>query len=175
MPVDTEPHPAIREAVASFASKESFRAAIAALLAAGFAPDDLSVLATHESLEVAGQVPGYPGTPQQSVTASLTDELNFLAPITVAGIVLLSGGAVAAALAALVGAGLGGMAINEVIERYTANRHSADFAKALAEGAVLLWVRVDNPDREATALRILEDAGGRNAHVHSRSADAARP
>ena len=87
---------------------------------------------------------------------------------------LVSGGAVAAALGALVGAGLGGMAINEVIERYTANRHSADFAKALAEGAVLLWVRVANPDREAPALRLLEAAGGRNAHIHSRSADTAR-
>ncbi|HXP30228.1 MAG TPA: hypothetical protein VN832_04000 [Stellaceae bacterium] len=174
MEVANKPHPAIRETVAAFASKESFRGAIAALLAAGFAPDDLSVLATHESLEIAGQVPGYPGTPRENVAASLTDEVSFLAPVTVAGIVLLSGGAVAAALAALVGAGLGGMALNEVIERYTANRHSADFAKALAAGAVLLWVRVGNPEREAAALRILEAAGGRNAHIHTRDPDAAR-
>ena len=174
MAADTEPGPAIREAVASFAGKEAFRDAIAALIAAGFAPDDLSVLATHESLEIAGRVPGYPGTPRQSATASLTDELNFLAPITVAGIVLLSGGPVAAALAALVGAGLSGMALNEVMQRYTANRHSAEFAKALAEGAVLLWVRVDTPEREATALGILEKSSGRNAHTHLRSRGATR-
>ena len=54
-----------------------------------------------------------------------------MAPLTLAGFVLVSGGAVAAALAALVGAGLGGVAIKEVLDRYTANRHSSEFAAAL--------------------------------------------
>lgn len=162
--------PVTREAVASFANKGDFRKAVTALLAAGFAPADLSVLATHESLEVAGGVPGYPATPGATVAASLTDEASFLAPITIAGIVLLSGGPVAAALAALVGAGLGGMAIDEVLDRVIANRHSTEFAAALKAGAVLLWVRIADPALEAPATRILEEAGGHHVHIHTRTA-----
>jgi hypothetical protein len=158
----------IREAVASFATKEQFRDAMARLLAHGFNPSDLSVLATHESLEVAGDVPGYPGKPGQALTAGLTDEVNFIGPLTVAGIVLLSGGPVAVAIAALVGAGLGGAAIKEILDQYAANRHSSEFAAALKAGAVLLWVRVDDPALEAPAVRLLTEAGGRHAHIHAR-------
>jgi hypothetical protein len=161
--------PKAREAVASFADQAHFRGAVARLLAAGFKPADLSVLASHDSLEVAGDVPGYPGKPGEALLAGLTDEVKFLAPLTVAGIVLLSGGPVAAALAAVVGAGLGGAAIKEVLDYYAANRHSAEFAAALAAGAVLLWVRIDDPARAATALRLLEEAGGRGAHSHERA------
>jgi hypothetical protein len=162
----------IREAVASFATKAQFRDAVGRLLAAGFAPADLSVLASHDSLEVAGEVPGYPGKPGENLTAGLTDEVNFIMPLTIAGFVLVSGGPVAAAIAALATAGLGGVAVKEVLDRYTANRHSAEFAAALRAGAVLLWVQVDDPMLEATAVRHLEEAGGTNAHIHARRVPA---
>lgn len=161
--------PVIREAVASFATKAQFRDAVARLLAAGFKPTDLSVLASHDSLEVAGGLPGYPAAPDGSLTAGLTDEVRYLAPLTVAGIALISGGPVAVALAALVGAGLGGAAIKEVLDYYAANKHSAEFAAALEAGAVLLWVRAADPDLEAMAVRLLEEAGGRHVHIHGRA------
>ncbi len=165
-----ERFPSIREAVGSFATKAQFRAAVAQLLAAGFQPADLSVLATHESLELAGDMPGYPGGPGGALMAGLTDEASFLMPLTIAGVAFLSGGTLAVALAALVGAGLGSAAIKEVLDRYTANRHSAEFAAALAAGAVLLWVQVADPALEATAARILTEAGGRHVHVNARPA-----
>jgi hypothetical protein len=161
--------PVIREAVAAFAGKTELRDAVTRLLAGGFKPADLSVLATHDSLEVAGDLPGYRGAPGSTVFSGLTDEVNFLGPLTVAGIVLLSGGPVAAAIGALVAAGLGGAAVKEVLDRYSANQHSAEFAAALQSGAVLLWARVDDPELEATAVRLLEEAGGRHAHVNARS------
>src|SRR6185312_3210309 len=140
--------PVIREAVASFASKDGLRAAVAQLLAAGFKPADLSVLANHDSLEVAGGVAGYRGKPGASLLAGLTDEVNFIAPVTLAGFVLLSGGPIAVAIAALAAAGMGGAAIKELLDRYSANEHSAEFAAALKAGAVLLWARVDDPELE---------------------------
>lgn len=162
------PFPLIREAVASFATKGQFRSAAAQLLAAGFKPADLSVLAHHDSLEVAGDVAGYRGNPASTLTAGLTDEVNFIAPLTIAGIVLLSGGPVAAGLAALVAAGLGGVAVKEALDYYAANTHTAEFAAALQAGAVLLWVRVDDPAMETAAVRILREAGGRETHIHAR-------
>jgi hypothetical protein len=159
----------VREAAASFADKAALRRAVAALLDAGFKPADLSVLASHDSLEVAGELPGYPGKPAASLFAGLTDEVGYLAPLTVAGIVLLSTGPVGAAIAGLVAAGLGGAALKEVFDRIAANEHSAEFAAALKAGAVLLWVRVDDPQREAVALRLLAEAGGQAAHPHARA------
>src|SRR5260370_19888661 len=153
--------PVIREAVASFADREHFHRAVANLLAAGFETADLSVLASHDSLTAAGE----PSTREPKLLpAGLADEIKYVAPLTVAGIILLSGGPIAATVAALVGAGLGGAALYEPFDDYTAPRHSDDFAAALHAGAALLWVRCEDPERELTATRILEEAGG--AHVH---------
>ncbi len=157
--------PVIREAVASFPDREHFHRAVANLLAAGFDTTDLSVLASHDSLAAAGE----PREPQpRLLPAGLADEIKYIAPLTVAGIILLSGGAIAATVAALVGAGLGGAALKELFDDYTAPRHAEDFEVALRAGAALLWVRCEDPERELTATRILEEAGGRHVHVHGR-------
>src|SRR5271167_3400885 len=164
--------PVIREAVASFPDREHFRNAVAALLAAGFERSDLSVLASHDSLAVAEEPAG---TPREVLRAGLSDEIKYIAPLTVAGIIVLSGGPIAIALAALVGAGLGGAALKEFFDDYTASRHSEAFAAALKAGAALLWVRCADPDRELVATRILEEAGGSHVHVHGRSLRSDEP
>jgi hypothetical protein len=161
--------PIVRVAVASFPDRQHFHAAVSTLLAAGFALSDLSVLATHDSLATAGEPEaGAAGL----LPAGLSAELKYIAPLTVAGIVLVSGGPIAAAVAALLSAGLGGAALKELFDDYTAPRHSEDFRAALAAGAALLWVRCDDPDRELVATRILEQAGGRQVHIHGRAAKA---
>jgi hypothetical protein len=157
--------PVIREAVGSFPDREHFRNAVAALLAAGFERADLSVLASHDSLAVADEAVG---TPKEILRTGLSDEIKYIAPLTVAGIIVLSAGPIAAAIAALVGAGLGGAALKDLFDDFTAPRHSEDFAASLQAGAALLWVRCGDPDRELTATRILEEAGGRHVHVHGR-------
>jgi hypothetical protein len=164
----------VREAVASFPDRAHFHRAVSSLLAAGFAPSDLSVLATHDSLATAGEpaaagVPAGVGKPSL-LPAGLSDEIKYIGPLTVAGIAVLSGGPIAVAVAALVGAGLGGAALKELFDDYTAPRHSADFSAALQAGAALLWVRCEDADRELTATRILDEAGGRHVHIHGRPA-----
>jgi hypothetical protein len=158
--------PIIREAVASFPDREHFRNAVTALLAGGFERSDLSILASHDSLAFAEEPAG---TRKEVLRAGLSDEIKYIAPLTVAGIIVLSGGPIAIALAALVGAGLGGAALKELFDDYTASRHSEDFAAALKAGSVLLWVRCRDPDSELAATRILEEAGGMHVHVHGRS------
>ena len=156
--------PVIREAVASFPDRAHFRSAISALLAAGFRPEDLSVLASHQPLAAAEEKPA------ELIAAGLSDEIKYIAPLTVAGIVLISGGPIAATVAALVGAGLGGAALKELFDDYTAAQHRANFEAALKAGAALLWVRCDDPELELRAARILDEAGGRHVHVHGRPA-----
>ncbi|MBV8653873.1 MAG: hypothetical protein JO255_20610 [Alphaproteobacteria bacterium] len=153
----------IREAVASFADREHFGKAVAELLAAGFASGDLSVLASHVTIAAADASK----EARSWLPSSLADEIKYIGPLTVAGIVVLSGGPVAAGIAALVAAGLGGAALKEILDRYT-TRHTAEFAAALKAGAVLLWVRCENEAQEQRAMRILEAAGGRHGHIHQR-------
>jgi hypothetical protein len=157
--------PVIREAVASFPDRAHFHRAVSNLLAVGFDTTDLSVLASHDSLAAAGEPPG---RQPKLLPAGLADEIKYIAPLTVAGIILLSGGAIAAAVAALVGAGLGGAALKELFDDYTAPRHTEDFEAALRAGAALLWVRCEDSERELSATRILEEAGGRHVHIHGR-------
>src|ERR1700745_3230750 len=93
----TAQFPVIREAVASFPDREHFRGAVSALLTAGFEASDLSVLASHQPLSAAE------GGGGELLAAGLTDEIKYVGPLTVAGIVLISGGPIAATIAALVG------------------------------------------------------------------------
>ena len=154
--------PVIREAVASFPDRAHFRRAVSDLLANGFDQPDLSVLASHQPLTAADEKPGL------LTAAGLSEELKYIAPLTIAGIIVLSGGPIAATVAALVGAGLGGAALKEIFDDYTAPPHRDEFAAALAAGAALLWVRCADSELELRALRILEAAGGRHVHVHGR-------
>jgi hypothetical protein len=156
--------PIIREAVASFPNRTHFRQAVAALLADGFDRSDISVLASHAPIEAADD------KDPSLVAAGLTDEVNYIAPLTVAGIILLSGGPIAATLAALVAAGLGGAALKELFDFYMAAPHRDDVEAALKAGAALIWVRCLDPELKLRATRILEEAGGRHVHVHARNA-----
>jgi hypothetical protein len=167
MSESTTSFPVIREAVASFADREHFRQAVSGLLAAGFEPSALSVLATHESLAAVGE---QAGAGRGLLPAGLADEVAFIGPLTIAGIIVLSAGPIVATIAALVGAGLGGAALKEFFDRWTAAHHSADFEAALRAGAVLLWCRCEDEERELRATRILAEAGGRHVHVHGRPA-----
>jgi len=72
--------PVIREAVGSFPDREHFRNGVAALLAVGFERADLSVLASHDSLAVAEGV----DSPKEILRAGLSDEIKYIAPLTVA-------------------------------------------------------------------------------------------
>jgi len=160
MPNAPKAFPLIREAVASFPDRGHFRAAVAALLAAGFEPTDLSVLASHRPLAAADEHPG------ELLAAGLTEEIKYVAPLTVAGIVLISGGPIAVTLAALVAAGVGGAALKELFDDWAAAPHRREFATALKAGAALLWVRCGDPEVELRATRILEEAGGERVHIH---------
>ena len=111
------------------------------------------------SLKIAGDLAGYSKEAHPWPPSSLADEIKYIGPLTVAGIIVLSGGPVAAGIAALVGAGLGGAALKEILDRYTTS-HTEEFAAALTAGAVLLWVRCTSGEQERRALALLRRPAG---------------
>ena len=152
-----------REVVGLFAERESFEAAVAALKDGGFAHADLSVLASHESIDAAGK----PEKTWREVLTALVGELRFEGPLVASGAIVLAGGPVAATIAGIIGAAVGGVAVKEVLDEVAARPHTKDFERSLAAGGVFLWVTVDTDERERTAIDILTVHGAGNVHTYS--------
>jgi len=159
-----------REVIGLFADRDSFEAAIAALMESGFERADLSVLASHESIDAAGA----PGKPWRDVMTALVGEVKYEVPLVASGGVFLAGGTVAAVISGIIGAAVSGIALKEVLEEVTARPHTEEFARSLEAGSVILWVRAEDKDHEAAAARILETHGGYNIHVNERPATSGR-
>lgn len=155
----------VREVVALFETRGAFDRAVDALLAAGFARGDLSVLASHASLEAAEK---HPPTPRDEALTGLVGELKYAFPLTTAGLIAVVGGPIAATVAALVAAGIGGIAIKDYLDELTSHPKTGEFARALETGGVILWARVETAEAEAQAGAILAREGGTNVHVVTR-------
>jgi len=153
----------LTEIVGILKTREGFEKTIEALLKAGFARTDLSVLSSHESIEAAGK----PAKPIKDVMTALVGEIRFEGPMVASGGVFLAGGPVGELIGAVVGATVGGVAIKEVLDEVTATPHTDDFARAVDAGSIILWVRAIGEDKQAEATTILNAQGAENVHLHS--------
>lgn len=161
----SDPHvPATREVVGTFSDRAHFEAAIDRLLNAGFSRADLSVLSSHDSLDVAA----HQGKPWKDVLTALVSEVKYEGPLVAAGLIALAAGPVGATIAGLVAAGIGGAAFKELLDEVSAIPDSDDFARALAAGSVILWVMVKDQLEEERAKAVLLDAEAQNVHVFER-------
>ncbi|MBX9635328.1 MAG: hypothetical protein K2X44_10145 [Magnetospirillum sp.] len=156
---------AIREVVGTFSDREHFQAAVDQLIGAGFDRSDLSVLSSHDSIDVAvGRDP----KPWKDVLVALVGDLKYEGPLVAAGLIALAAGPVGATIAALVAAGVGGAAVKELLDEVAALPDSQQFARALAAGDVILWVAITDDGQEQRAGQILHDALAQNVHVFER-------
>ena len=155
---------AVPEVVGRFADRESFKAAVEDLLAAGFERSDLSVLDTRESLSASESA----GDAWAQTLAGLIGEVKYLGPLTAAGLIMIASGPVGAAVSGIVAAGITGLALRELLDDIKATPHTEDFARALEHGAVLLWVRAESDERLNTAEEVLTRHGAADVHRHLR-------
>ncbi len=153
-----------REVVGIIARRQDFDTAIAALTAAGFEHADLSVLASHDSIDAAEG----PRASWKEALTGLLGELRYQDPLMSAGFIAIAAAPLTAAAAAAIAAGVGGAAIKELMDEWTARPHSETFSKALADGRLLLWVHAADPAREAQATRILTESGAAEVHTNER-------
>jgi len=157
---DTLPAEMTAELVAQFKDAESFAAAVEGLLAAGFERTDLSMLGTHDSLEVAGELAGYQRDPAGSMRAGLAGQTGLLGSIALAGVLLLTAGPIGAAGAAIAAAAAGAIALRPFLGQLAEAEHAEGFAQAIENGHILLWVRTGDAEAVARAEGALAAAGG---------------
>jgi hypothetical protein len=141
-----------REIVAQYGSKADFDRAVAALLAEGFERTDLSVLASHDSLDITKG-------PPNGVGAALDSQLSWLGPVAIAGTLLAAAGPVGVAIAAIAAAGAGAVALRPMLYEVVENVHAENFAEAVSAGHILLWVRTSDADSVARAEASLTTTG----------------
>ena len=96
---------------------------------------------------------------------ALTGEIKYEGPLVASGAIFLAGGPLAASIAAVIGAAVGGIALKDLLEEMTAKPHTEDFARSLAAGSVILWVRTVDASQERRAEEILTGNGAGNVHV----------
>jgi hypothetical protein len=60
---------------------------------------------------------------------------------------------------------VGGVAVVDLLGEVTAQPHTEDFARSLAAGSVILWVRAPDETLQARARAILDANGAANVHV----------
>lgn len=162
----TDTETTVREVVALFDTRAAFDRAVAGLLDAGFARDDISVLASHTTLDAADTA----APPSDEALTGLVGELKYAFPLATAGLIAIVGGPLTAVVAAAVAAGVGGLAIKDYLDEVTSHPDTGAFARALEEGGVVLWVRAATGAEEERATAILAATGGRNVHTAEREA-----
>lgn len=156
----------VTEIVGRFAKRKTFAKAVEALQEAGFEHADLSALDSHQSIDTALEDEE---TPWHERLSSLVGETKYVGPLTAAGFIAVATGPLGAAIATAVGAGVAGMAAKEFLEQVEATPRTEEFARALEQGAVLLWVYADSEERQNTARKILTAHGAEDVHLHTRS------
>jgi hypothetical protein len=159
---ETLPADQTRELVAQFKDAAGFEQAVEALLAAGFERTDLSMLGTHDSLEVAGELAGYRRDPALSMQAGLASEGGMIGSIALAGVLLLAAGPVGVAGAAVAAAAAGALALRPFLGQLAEAVHAEGFAGAIEAGKILLWVRTGTAEEVERATAALAGAGGTN-------------
>jgi hypothetical protein len=182
MQMEDLPKSEVREAVGIFDSEAQMQAAIDDLLSHGFDRAEISVLAPVAAVEEKlghrfESVAEIEDDPEAMTKAYIPIESlgdaegavigSMLYVGAFAGIVLVaSGGALAAALAALALGG-SGTAIGIALARFM-NQHHADYiAEQLEKGGLLLWVRTWDPKDEAKAVELLSGHSAHDVHVHA--------
>lgn len=151
------------ELVGLLSDRASFEATVKALLDAGFAREDLSVLSNHDSIDTVGSS----GNSLKDTLTALVGELKYEGPLVASGAIYLVSGPMAGTIAALIAAAVGSVAVKEVVEEVTSTPDSEDFARAVEAGSIILWVRVPDDAVQAKAEAILKANGADNVHVHT--------
>ncbi len=174
----------VREAVGVFHDESSLQSAADELLTAGFDRSQLSLLASNHAVEEKlghayerifeieddPDVPSvaYRGSDSRTEAKSaVVGGLAYVGALGTVGVIVASGGTVAAMLigAAVAGgtSGLIGVMLARFIERHHANR----IQEQLDHGGLLLWVRTVDAEHENRACTILRRHGAEDVHIHS--------
>jgi len=173
----------VREAVGVFHDEKSLLSAVDGLLIAGFDRSHLSLLAGQKTVEAklghrfekVAELEDDPTIPttafvgidsRTEAKGVLVGALFYVGACASVGMVVASGGTMAAALVAVaLGGGAGGF-VGAALARLVDQRHAQRLQEQLEHGGLLLWVRTPDAEHERRAVDVLRRQGATDVHVH---------
>jgi len=173
----------IREAVGVFEDEKAFEEAIDELLISGFARREISLVASEHTVEEklghqyerAKDIEDDPDIPRtcyvtkESIGAGeggLIGLPMYIGATVATGMVVASGGTMAAAVTAAALAGGAGGLIGGYLARLLGKHHADLIQEQIDHGGLLLWVRTRDEDYEKRAVEILKKNSGKDVHLH---------
>ncbi len=180
--IKTQSH-LVREAVGVFQDARALEAAVDSLMSHGFDRAEISLLAGEQTVEAklghvyrrVQELEDDPKVPRRAFVSTeaigdaqgaLIGGLIYLGGAATAGALVATGGSlVGAAVAAALGGSAGGL-IGSALAGLVGDRHAEGLQEQLDHGGLLLWVRTRDAEHEEKALRVLEDAGASDVHIH---------
>jgi hypothetical protein len=164
---------------AVFAEVAPFRKVLRALVGAGFDQTDVSVLAPHQAVadHFDGIVPAppqladRPDTPRrdlepestvEAVVHAIAEGLSVIGALGAAGAAYAVGGPVGVASGA--GAAVE-TSVEEVLDRFVEDGLARRFKENLADGGLVVWVRVRDREAAERARDLLAKHGGSEIHA----------
>jgi hypothetical protein len=176
--------PTVREAVGVFRRSEKLQDAIDELLSSGFHRAELSLLASahvveeklghrYEKVSTLEDNPTVPRAAYLSTEAigdaegAVIGALMYVGATAAAGAVVISGGTLASAIAAMALAGGAGGLIGSILAKWIGDHHGDYLQEQIDRGGLLLWVRTWKAEDEQRAVEILTKHSGRDVHLHA--------
>lgn len=170
----------VREAVAVFDDLADLDEAVRELRAAGFAKEDINILAGLETVEKKlgrrfrriEELEDDPSAPRvvfepleelEEREKTVSSSLTLLPTLIAAGTVVASGGALAAAI---VGTAVAGAVLATVLTHWMDERRARWLQEQLERGGILLWVRTPDEAAERRAIAILSRHSTHDVHLH---------
>jgi hypothetical protein len=173
----------VREAVGVFKRPADLQGAIDTLLSSGFHRASLSLLASEHAVRQKlthwyGQVSALAddaSIPRVAYTSpeaiggaegAVIGALMYVGAVAATGVVVASGGTLAALIVATTVAGGTGALVGSVLGKFIGDHHARRLQEQLEHGGLLLWVRTWDEDDERKAMKILKSHGAAGVHVH---------
>ncbi|MCB2054975.1 MAG: hypothetical protein KDE35_12135 [Geminicoccaceae bacterium] len=170
----------VREAVAVMDDVPALEMAVSALREAGFADEDISLLASADTVAAklgkhyrrVEELEDDPAAPRTGFVSTRTvnkredwviGSLTTLPTLAAAATVVASAGAVAAAITATA---VAGAFIGTGFAQWMDRRHAEWLEHQIEHGGILLWVRTPDAEAERRALSILKAHAAHDVHIH---------
>ena len=174
----------VQETVGIFYRAEDLQSAIDELLSSGFHRSALSLLASEATVNKAlghqykkiGALADDPSVPRSAYISpeaigdaqgGLIGGLLYVGAAVAAGMVLGSGGTIAAGIAAVVVAGGSGGLLGLMLSKWLGSHHSNYLQEQIEHGGLLLWVRTRDGADELRSVEIMKRHSASAVHVHS--------
>jgi hypothetical protein len=173
----------VPEAVGVFDSFETLQQTIYDLMMAGFSRYDISVLGGHEAMKAkfgrhwwtAADLEDEPDAPRAAfVSEEAIGELEggivggflFVGSAIAMAALLTPASTLLGSVAAVAIGGTPGAVVGTLLARRVNRHHKDYYAEQIAHGGILVWVRVNTPEKARIATEIMTAHSGRDVHVH---------